>query len=107
MRLIAGFLNPTAGRIVSNDRELSTSNVVIPPKRRGIAMIFQSYAVWPNMTVGQNVAFELEVRRLPKADIARRVMRSLASVRLDTLADRYPAELSAASSSASRWRGRW
>ncbi len=94
LRLIAGFLKPTAGRIVSNGRELSSLDVVIPPERRGMSMIFQSYAVWPNMTVGQNVAFGLEVRRLPKADIARRVMRSLASVRLDTLADRYPAELS-------------
>jgi iron(III) transport system ATP-binding protein len=94
LRLIAGFLEPSAGRILSNGRELSRPGVVVPPERRGMSMIFQSYAVWPNMTVGQNVAFGLEVRRLPKPEIDRRVMRSLASVRLDAFAERYPSELS-------------
>jgi len=67
---------------------------VVPPERRGMSMIFQSYAIWPNMTVGQNVAFGLQVRKLPGAEVKRRVAQMLDVVQLGHLIDRYPAELS-------------
>src|ERR1700694_2860620 len=94
LQLLAGFLKPDGGEIRVGDRVVSTPNSVIPPERRNMSLIFQSYAVWPHKTVRENVAFGLEVRRVARADILRRVDRALATVHLDTLADRYPAELS-------------
>jgi len=66
----------------------------VPPERRGMSMIFQSYAIWPNMTVEQNVAFGLELRKLPREEVKRRVGEILEVVQLNKLAHRYPAELS-------------
>jgi len=94
LQLLAGFLRPDGGEIRVGDRVVSTSHSVVPPERRNMSLIFQSYAVWPHKTVRENVAFGLEVRRVPRAELKRRVDRSLATVRLDQLADRYPAELS-------------
>ena len=67
---------------------------VLPPERRQMSMIFQSYAIWPNMTVEQNVAFGLELRKIAKAEVKRRVGEILEVVRMSHLGDRYPAELS-------------
>ncbi|HEX9470595.1 MAG TPA: ABC transporter ATP-binding protein, partial [Bradyrhizobium sp.] len=64
------------------------------PDRRAMSMIFQSYAIWPNMTVEQNVAFGLELRKIAKAEVKRRVGEMLEVVHMNHLADRYPAELS-------------
>jgi iron(III) transport system ATP-binding protein len=75
-------------------RILSSPARSVSPDRRRMSMIFQSYAIWPNMTVEQNVAFGLELRKLPKAEVKRRVGEMLEIVRMDHLADRYPAELS-------------
>jgi iron(III) transport system ATP-binding protein len=94
LQLLAGFLKPDGGEIRVGDRVVSTPHSVIPPERRNMSLIFQSYAVWPHKTVRENVAFGLEVRRVARADILRRVDRALATVHLDMLADRYPAELS-------------
>ena len=94
LRMIAGFMKPTAGRIEVDGKLLSSPDTVVPPEKRGMSMIFQSYAIWPNMTVAENVAFGLKLRNLPSADIKRRLDKILAVVRLDKLADRYPAELS-------------
>ena len=94
LRMIAGFIEPSAGRIVMDGAVLSEPGRVVPPERRGMSMIFQSYAIWPNMTVAENVAFGLRVRRLPGAEVKRRVAAILDTVRLAHLADRYPAELS-------------
>jgi ABC-type Fe3+/spermidine/putrescine transport system ATPase subunit len=66
----------------------------VPPERRGMSMIFQSYAIWPNMTVAENVGFGLAVRKVPAAEIRRRVDDMLGVVQLGALRDRYPAELS-------------
>ena len=68
--------------------------VFVPPERRNIGMIFQSYALWPHMTIIDNVAYGLALRKVPAADIAARVGRMLDAVRLSHLAQRYPAELS-------------
>ena len=94
LRMIAGFIKPTAGRIVMNGVVLSADNFILPPEKRGMSMIFQSYAIWPNMTVAQNVAFGLKLRKLPAAEISNRLDRILDVVKLKPLRDRYPAELS-------------
>ena len=94
LQLLAGFLRPDGGEIKVGDRIVSTSRSVVPPERRNMSLIFQSYAVWPHKTVRENVNFGLEVRRVERADIKRRVDKALSTVRLDKLADRYPSELS-------------
>jgi ABC-type Fe3+/spermidine/putrescine transport system ATPase subunit len=94
LRMIAGFMEPSEGRITMNGAVLSAPGRVVPPERRGMSMIFQSYAIWPNMTVGENVAFGLQVRKLPRDEIRRRVAAILHVVKLGALIDRYPAELS-------------
>jgi iron(III) transport system ATP-binding protein len=94
LRMIAGFIDPTAGAIEMDGRVLSSASGSLPPEKRGMSMIFQSYAVWPNMTVEQNVAFGLELRKLPREEIRRRVAEMLDVVQMGHLAKRYPAELS-------------
>ncbi|TMI98844.1 MAG: ABC transporter ATP-binding protein [Alphaproteobacteria bacterium] len=94
LRMIAGFIEPTAGTIEMNGQVLSSPSGALPPEKRQMSMIFQSYAVWPNMTVGENVAFGLELRKLPREDIRRRVGEILEVVHMGHLAARYPAELS-------------
>jgi iron(III) transport system ATP-binding protein len=90
LRLVAGFGVPATGRILIGERDVSG----LPPWSRNVGMVFQSYALWPHMTVAKNVAFGLERRRLPRSEIARRVQQSLALVGLNALADRRPAQLS-------------
>jgi ABC-type Fe3+/spermidine/putrescine transport system ATPase subunit len=94
LRMIAGFVDPTLGTIEMDDRVLSSPAGSVPPDRRQMSMIFQSYAIWPNMTVAQNVAFGLELRRIPTSEVKRRVGEMLEVVQMNHLADRYPAELS-------------
>ncbi|GAA5234315.1 ABC transporter ATP-binding protein [Verticiella sediminum] len=94
LRMIAGFVDPSEGCIRMNGEVLSHPGGSVPPERRGMSMIFQSYAIWPNMTVRENVAFGLTVRRMPAAQVRQRVDEILAVVHLDHLAERYPAELS-------------
>ena len=77
-----------------NGAVLSAPNRVVAPEKRGMSMIFQSYAIWPNMTVAQNVAFGLKLRKLPAAEQRARLDRILDVVQLAHLKDRYPAELS-------------
>src|SRR5918999_5856611 len=64
LRLVAGFLEPDAGEIRVNGRVVSGVSVLVPPERRNMSMIFQSYAVWPHMTVFQNVAYGLKFKKL-------------------------------------------
>ena len=94
LRLVAGFLEPEAGEIWVGERCLSSPAAVIPPERRRMAMIFQSYALWPHMTVSQNVAYGLKFRAAPKADRDRRVKEILKAVQLEGYESRYPGELS-------------
>lgn len=94
LRMLAGFLAPDRGEIWVGNRQLSSPGRVVPPERRGMSMIFQSYAVWPHMTVFENVAYGLRLRRLPDAEVRQRVNRMLEVVKLGPLANRYPAELS-------------
>ena len=94
LRMIAGFITPTAGTILLDGEEISSPSGVVPPERRQMSMIFQSYAIWPNMTVAQNVGFGLRMKKLPKDEIARQTAEVLRVVQLDHLAGRYPSELS-------------
>jgi ABC-type Fe3+/spermidine/putrescine transport system ATPase subunit len=94
LRMIAGFVDPSLGTIEMDDQILSSPAGSLPPDRRQMSMIFQSYAIWPNMTVQQNVAFGLELRKITGAEVKRRVGEMLEVVHMSHLADRYPAELS-------------
>jgi iron(III) transport system ATP-binding protein len=95
LRLVAGFLAPEAGEIWVGDRCLSSPAAVVPPERRRMAMIFQSYALWPHMTVAQNVAYGLRFKRgLAAAERDRRVAEMLRVVQLAGYEARYPGELS-------------
>jgi putative spermidine/putrescine transport system ATP-binding protein len=90
LNLLAGLLAPTAGEIWLDDERLDPR----PPERRGFGMVFQNYALFPHLSVFDNVAFGLEVRRVPRAAIGERVRRMLSLVKLDGLEARYPAQLS-------------
>ena len=90
LRMLAGFEEPTAGRILLDGQDLAG----IPPYRRPVNMMFQSYALFPHMTVAQNVAFGLKQDRMPKAEIAERVASMLKLVRLGEFARRKPHQLS-------------
>src|SRR5580700_2569435 len=94
LRLIAGFVEPSAGEIAVGDRVVSSPVRTLPPEARKMSMIFQSYALWPHMTVAENVAYGLTLRKLPRAEIAAKVAGILATTRLANLASRYPGELS-------------
>ena len=94
LRLIAGFLEPDAGEIRVGGRRVSAPGDSEPPERRNMSMIFQSYALWPHMTVFENVAYGLRLRGLPRADVQQRADTILAATKLSQLAQRYPGELS-------------
>jgi iron(III) transport system ATP-binding protein len=94
LRLIAGFVEPTEGEIRVGDRVVSSPQKTLPPERRNMSMIFQSYALWPHMTVNQNVAYGLKFTDAPKADKDRRVKDILKAVQLEGYGSRYPGELS-------------
>lgn len=90
LMLLAGFEMPTKGEIFLENKPLHT----LPPHKRDIGMVFQNYALFPHMTVAENLAYPLKVRKINKALIAEKVKQSLALVKLDNLASRYPAQLS-------------
>jgi putative spermidine/putrescine transport system ATP-binding protein len=90
LKMIAGFERPTTGEI----RLGGTPITRLPPYRRGVGMVFQNYALFPHMTVADNVAFPLAVRDRPRAEIAAKVAAALRLVQLEELGERYPAQLS-------------
>ena len=94
LRLIAGFVEPSAGEIRVGDALVSSPARTVPPERRKMSMIFQSYALWPHMTVAENVAYGLKLRRADRATIAQKLGAILATTHLNDLAGRYPGELS-------------
>jgi iron(III) transport system ATP-binding protein len=94
LRLIAGFVEPSAGEIAVGDRVVSSPSRTLPPEQRNMSMIFQSYALWPHMTVTENVAYGLTLRKIDRATIAQKVKTILGVTKLDALANRYPGELS-------------
>src|SRR5437660_610153 len=94
LRLLAGFLQPDGGEIRAAGEVISSPAHLLPPERRQMSMIFQSYAVWPHMTVAQNVAYGLKFKKLTKQEIEKKVTKLLGVVHLAELKDRYSAELS-------------
>jgi iron(III) transport system ATP-binding protein len=94
LRLLAGFLQPDAGEIYVDGKLVSSAAHLVPPERRNMSMIFQSYAVWPHMTVAQNVAYGLKFKKLSRHEIDAKVTKLLGVVHLAELKDRYSAELS-------------
>jgi iron(III) transport system ATP-binding protein len=90
LRVIAGFAFPQSGQVLLDGRDIAR----IPPWERNIGMVFQNYALWPHMTVWQNVAFGLEERKLPRAEIERRTADALDLVGLRELAARRPSQIS-------------
>ena len=90
LRMIAGFERPTSGTITVDGKEISNK----PPNQRNVGMVFQSYALFPNMSVADNIGFGLKVRRRPKQDIAKRVAELLTMINLEGRGDRYPWQLS-------------
>ena len=94
LRMIAGFEKPTSGEISIDGRVVSSEKTFVPPEKRDIGMVFQSYAVWPHMTVFDNVAYPLKIKKLDKAVIKQKVEWILEAVHLSQYAQRIPSQLS-------------
>ncbi len=96
LRMIAGLEEPDEGDILIGDRVVFSSNkgTCVPPAKRGLGLVFQSYALWPHMTVFQNVAFGLRLAKQPGEEIKRRVGEILQDLQIGDMADRYPQEMS-------------
>ncbi|HER23557.1 MAG TPA: ABC transporter ATP-binding protein [Candidatus Atribacteria bacterium] len=90
LRCIAGFENPDSGEIYLDDRKITH----IPPEKRGIGMVFQNYALWPHMTVYGNLAFGLQIRKVPKNEIIKKIKRVLGMVQLEGYENRFPRQMS-------------
>ena len=95
LRCIAGLETATSGEITIGARTVfSGGRDRVPVEARNLGMVFQSYAIWPHMTIAHNIAYGLKVRRRPRSEIDQRVRAALALVRLSDYAERYPAQLS-------------
>jgi len=94
LRIIAGFEKPTTGELYIDDQLVSGGKTFIPPEKRSVGMVFQSYAVWPHMNVFDNVAYPLTIKKTPKAEVKERVEKVLEIVHLSQYAERFPNQLS-------------
>lgn len=96
LRMIAGLETPTVGEIRIKDKIMYSSEkgISIPARERGLGLVFQSYALWPHMTVFENIAFGLRVKKMKEGDIKNKVQEALAYMRLNEMAERYPQEMS-------------
>lgn len=96
LRCLAGFENADEGKIWIGDRLIfdSREKINISPQKRGMGMVFQSYAVWPHMSVFENIAFPLRIRKAPRGEINERVARALSMVGIEELKNRLPSEIS-------------
>ncbi len=96
LRCVAGLEEPDGGEIYVGDRLIFSheQGISVPAGQREMGLVFQNYALWPHMTVYKNMAFALELRKLPREEIAKRVQESLAEVHMEGYEDRYPREMS-------------
>lgn len=90
LRMIAGFELPTSGKILLNGKDVTHN----PPQKRNTGMVFQSYALFPNMNVADNIGFGLKIANKPAADISKRVAEMLAIIKMESFGERYPYQLS-------------
>ncbi len=90
LMMLAGFESPTAGEICLNGQPITRT----PPHKRNFGMVFQNYALFPHMTVAENIAYPLHVRKLPRAELEAKVKRALEMGQMDTMGMRYPAQMS-------------
>jgi ABC-type Fe3+/spermidine/putrescine transport system ATPase subunit len=94
LRLIAGLEQPDAGEVWVRGRLVASDKVMVPPEGRKVGLVFQSYAIWPHMTVADNIGYPLKARRIDRDIIAAKVAEMISLVKLDGLAERMPSELS-------------
>src|SRR5260370_9173389 len=94
LRPTAGFMEPSGGEIKVGDRLVSSKARTLPPEQRSMSMIFQSYALWPHMTVAENIVYGLRLRKMDRDTIAKKLAAILGTTKLEALAQRYPGELS-------------
>src|SRR5690606_13293479 len=90
LRMIAGFIEPSAGQIFIDGQDVTRT----PVHKRNTGMVFQKYALFPHMTVGENVAFGLKMHKVPNAELSGRIHKAWSKVRMETFKDRYPRQLS-------------
>ncbi len=90
LRIVAGFVEPTVGKVTLGQRDITH----LPPWKRNAGLVFQSYALFPHLTVAQNVAFGLEMRKVPPSEMGPKIAEALRLVRLDHLGERLPRQLS-------------
>ena len=96
LRVISGLEKPQNGKMTINDEKIIDADVAFyeEPSKRGLNLVFQSYALWPHMTVFENVAFGLKIKKIPKKEVEEQVMKALETMRIAQYRDRYPNELS-------------
>ncbi len=96
LRMIAGLENLSAGEIVVGDRTMDSleAGLFVPPEKRGMGLVFQSYALWPHLTIERNTDFGLRLRRVPKKEREARVTHVMKTLGIDQFRDRYPSQLS-------------
>src|SRR6266496_3131052 len=102
LRMLAGLEGVDEGSVRIGERDVTN----LPPKDRDIAMVFQNYALYPHMTVADNIGFHLKIKKVPKAERIERIKEAAALLDLEPYLDRKPAKLSAVSASGSPWAGR-
>ena len=96
LRVVSGLEKPQNGVMTIDGEEMINADIAYyaEPSKRGLNLVFQSYALWPHMTVKENIAFGLKIQKLPKAEIDKRIQDSLRMMRIEEYIDRYPNELS-------------
>lgn len=105
LRIIAGFEKPTKGRVLIDEKVVSSQTVFVPPEKRDIGMVFQSYAVWPHMTVRENVAYPLEIKKVDKGTARKKLTRYLPPSISPNMPIGFPVSFPEASSNGSPWPG--
>jgi multiple sugar transport system ATP-binding protein len=96
LRCIAGLEDPNEGEITIGDKLVFSSarGISLPPGQRDLGLVFQNYALWPHMKVDKNITFALEIQKLPKDEMRKRMLEALAEVQMEGFEDRYPREMS-------------
>lgn len=96
LRCIAGLEDPNEGEIYIGEKLVfsSAKGISLPPGQRDVGLVFQNYALWPHMKVDKNITFALEIKKMPKAEMQKRMQEALAEVQMEGFEDRYPREMS-------------